>query len=141
MGSHSLLQGIFPIQESNMGLLHCRWIPYHVSHQGSPKDHPRDHPKKINITLCSSKFALAKQVILLWHQQRVADGGLFIPPTIPKKIKSVSPTRPAGRANIISATSPHLPPSLPDIYRDCFFYRGKKYSPNHSSSKIGGRLK
>ena len=36
---HSLLQGIFPTQESNPGLLHCRQIPYHLSHQGSPR-HP-----------------------------------------------------------------------------------------------------
>ena len=27
-GSHSLLQGIFPTQGSNPGLLHCRWILY-----------------------------------------------------------------------------------------------------------------
>ena len=37
VGSHSLLQGIFPIQGLNLGLLHCRQIPYHLSHQGSPK--------------------------------------------------------------------------------------------------------
>ena len=36
VGSLSLLQGIFPTQESNWGLLHCRWIPYQQSHQGSP---------------------------------------------------------------------------------------------------------
>ena len=29
MGSHSLLQGIFPPQGSNPGLPHCRWILYH----------------------------------------------------------------------------------------------------------------
>ena len=33
---HHLLQGIFPIQVSNPGVLHCRQILYHVSHQGSP---------------------------------------------------------------------------------------------------------
>jgi len=33
--SHSLLQGIFLTQESNPGLLHYRWILYHLSHQGS----------------------------------------------------------------------------------------------------------
>ena len=32
-----LLQGIFPIQESNQGLQHCRWILYQLSYQGSPK--------------------------------------------------------------------------------------------------------
>ena len=36
MGSLSFLQGIFPTQESNQGLLHCRWITYQLSHQGSP---------------------------------------------------------------------------------------------------------
>ena len=35
-GSHSLLQGIFPTQGSNSGILHCRQILYHLSHQGSP---------------------------------------------------------------------------------------------------------
>ena len=31
----TLLQGIFLIQESNQGLLHCRWILYQLSYQGS----------------------------------------------------------------------------------------------------------
>ena len=35
-GCHALLQGIFPTQGSNPGLPHCRWILYHLSHQGSP---------------------------------------------------------------------------------------------------------
>ena len=34
VGSLSLLQGIFPTQESNQGLLHCRWIPCQLSYQG-----------------------------------------------------------------------------------------------------------
>ena len=36
VGCHFLLQGIFPTQRSNLGLLHCRQILYHLSHQGSP---------------------------------------------------------------------------------------------------------
>ena len=36
MGSPSFLQGIFLTQESNLGLLHCRQILYHLSHQGNP---------------------------------------------------------------------------------------------------------
>ena len=36
VGSRSLLQGIFPTQGLNRGLLHCRWIPYQLSHKGSP---------------------------------------------------------------------------------------------------------
>ena len=38
-GSHSLLQGIFPTQAVNPGLLHCRKILYCLSHQGSPLSH------------------------------------------------------------------------------------------------------
>ena len=36
VGSLSLLQGIFPTQESNQDVLHCRWILYQLSYQGSP---------------------------------------------------------------------------------------------------------
>ena len=36
-GCHAILQGILPTQGSNQGLLHCRWILYHLSHQGSPR--------------------------------------------------------------------------------------------------------
>ena len=34
--SISLLHGIFPSQESNWGILHCRRILYHLSYQGTP---------------------------------------------------------------------------------------------------------
>ena len=35
---HALLQGIFPTQGANPGLLHCKQILYHLSHQGSPQE-------------------------------------------------------------------------------------------------------
>ena len=35
VGSLSLLQEIFPTQESNPGLPHCRWVLYQLSHKGS----------------------------------------------------------------------------------------------------------
>ena len=37
VGSLSLLQGIFPSQESNPGLLHCRRILYQLSHERSSR--------------------------------------------------------------------------------------------------------
>ena len=37
VGSLPLLQGIFPIQELNWGLLHFRQILYQLSHKGSPR--------------------------------------------------------------------------------------------------------
>ena len=36
VGSHALLQGIFPTQGLNPGLLHCWQVHYYLSHQGSP---------------------------------------------------------------------------------------------------------
>ena len=48
MGSHSLLQGIFPTQGSIPSLLHCRWLLYYLSHPGSP--------------LCLSAAAAAKSL-------------------------------------------------------------------------------
>jgi len=38
VGCHALLQGIFPTQGSNVGLLHCRQILYQLSYQGSLRD-------------------------------------------------------------------------------------------------------
>ena len=37
VGCHAHLQGICPTQGSNLGLPHCRWILYHLSHQESPR--------------------------------------------------------------------------------------------------------
>ena len=37
VGSHSLLQGIFPTQGLKRGLPHCRQILYQLSHKGSPR--------------------------------------------------------------------------------------------------------
>ena len=37
VGCHFLHQGIFPTQESNPGLPHCRRILYQLSHKGSPR--------------------------------------------------------------------------------------------------------
>ena len=37
VGSRSFLQGIFPTQRSNPGVLHCRWTLYQLSHKGSPR--------------------------------------------------------------------------------------------------------
>ena len=37
VGSHSLLQGIFPTQGLYSCLPHCRWILYQLSQKGSPR--------------------------------------------------------------------------------------------------------
>ena len=50
MSCYALLQGIFPTQGCNPGLLHCRWILHHLSHQKSP-----DMTRMLNLTLWSPK--------------------------------------------------------------------------------------
>ena len=52
VSSHSLLQGIFLTQGLDLGLLHCRQICYHPSHQKSP-----------NITICVVKILKSSVVI------------------------------------------------------------------------------
>ena len=42
VGFHALLQGIFPNQGLNPGLLYCRQILYHLSHQGSNECYVRE---------------------------------------------------------------------------------------------------
>ena len=39
VGCQFLLQGIFPTQESNPGILHCRQILYQLSYEGSRKNY------------------------------------------------------------------------------------------------------
>ena len=66
VGSLSLLQEIFLTEESNLGLLHCRWILYQLSYQGSSKSlkcHfifdlvlPKERKKLIFESLISSKM-------------------------------------------------------------------------------------
>ena len=43
MGNLSLLQRIFSTQGSNLGLLHCQWVLYQLSHQGSPNEYACYH--------------------------------------------------------------------------------------------------
>jgi len=46
VGIFSLLQGIFPTQGSNQGLLRCRWILYQLRYQGSSKGSITDEKKQ-----------------------------------------------------------------------------------------------
>ena len=64
VGCHSFLQGIFPTQGSNLGLLHCSQVLYHLSHQGSPKICLRVAPKchKNKRTVKSSRKIQRQQI-------------------------------------------------------------------------------
>ena len=59
VGSRSLLQGIFPTQESKWDLLHCRQILYQLSYQGMST--PRLIHQGMNLCNC---FTTVSQVAL-----------------------------------------------------------------------------
>ena len=68
VGSHSLLQKIFPSQGSNPGLPHCRWVLHQLSYQESPLHYrrlcdwlmnvePHSYGSKIRTWLCSQSVS------------------------------------------------------------------------------------
>ena len=74
MGSLSLLQGIFPAQESNQDLLHCRQILYQLSYQGIPVCFLL-LPNNIPLYVCISSVQLLSHVRLFatpWTAARQA---------------------------------------------------------------------
>ena len=65
MGSPSLLQRIFPTQELNWSLLHCRWILYQLSCQGTKKIQFDCLPKK-EVSLFTVKILI---YIYAWKKE------------------------------------------------------------------------
>ena len=55
VGSLFLLQWIFLTQESNWGLLHCRWILYQLSYQGSRMVNMATENKDQTPVFCATK--------------------------------------------------------------------------------------
>ena len=66
VGCHALLQGIFPTQGSNPGLLHCRQILYHLSHQGSPVSFYNRRKLLLPARVCKVRDSLNKH----WEEGR-----------------------------------------------------------------------
>ena len=67
VGYHALLQGNFPAQGSNPGLLHCRWILYCLCHHVSPTQfrwsqfcwpHPKHHSQVVDTSIKSTLWFL-----------------------------------------------------------------------------------
>ena len=89
----SLLQGIFPTQESNKGLLHCMRILYQLSYEGSP--YTENGKKNLNIprpillpySLCSYSKTRRAKLANLKPWKAAGGGGSCItqvrPPTTP----------------------------------------------------------
>ena len=69
VGCHFLFQGIFLIQGSNPGLLHCRQMLYPLSHQGSPQ--VRHKYSKYFVTIfqnCNEALTSVKEVIIFMKE-------------------------------------------------------------------------
>ena len=65
VGCQALLQGIFPTQGSNPGLLHCRRILYCLSHQGSPS-WADCKSKKLLFWNVIFSYSVQQQVTISW---------------------------------------------------------------------------
>ena len=75
MGCHVLLQGIFPTQGSNSGLLHCRWILYHLNHQESPLKLHKLYSVRSQLKLSDSSAIQSK--VTLQMRAKTVDFTLF----------------------------------------------------------------
>ena len=63
VGCHFLLQGIFSTQGSNLGLLHCRWILYHLSPwEAHAMLHVYSKPTKIDLRYLQLTFILLQLI-------------------------------------------------------------------------------
>ena len=77
VGCHSLLQGIFPTQGSNLGLLHYRQILYHLRHQGSKAGRclPCQYSLLFSVPASHlSKFQNPAQVSSPWEKREQSHG-------------------------------------------------------------------
>ena len=62
VGFHFLLQGIFPTQGSNPGLLYCRQILYQLSYKGSPRRKKKKKQQNTRKTSISASLTMLKSL-------------------------------------------------------------------------------
>ena len=103
MGCHALLQGIFPNQELNPGLLNCRRFLYCLSYQGSPK-----------ISLSSVQFTQSR--LTLCDPMNCSMPGFPVHHQLPESIKLMSIKSVMPSSHLIFCRPllplPAIPPSI-----------------------------
>ena len=73
VGSLSLLQQIFPTQESNQDLLHCRQVCYQLSYE-IKRQQTQIAYSKAETLLCQQRFVQSKLWFFLWSCMDVRVG-------------------------------------------------------------------
>jgi len=128
VGSLSLLQQIFPTQGSNPGLLHCKWILYHLSPQGS---HCTCMQSLFSpVWLCATLWAVACQAPLSreFYRQEYWSG-LPCPP--PGNLLLTQGSNPGllGLQHWQACSLQLAPPGKPSIYtKKCLFSSTEDWS-------------
>ena len=136
VGCHALFQGIFPTQGWNPGLLHCRKILYHLSHQGSsrilervacPFSRGSSWPRNQNGVSCiAGRFFTSWATRQLDHSKSYTDQSRVSGYTEKHKLKtkpnitcSYTPQREITSLDSYSSYS-HSSPYLGPYYSHCF---------------------
>ena len=85
VGSLSVLQGIFPTQGSNRGLLHCGQIIYQLSHKGSPRilEWVLSHVSCVQLSVTPWTMALQAPLSMGFSRQEYWSGFPFHSPRDP----------------------------------------------------------
>ena len=104
VGCHSLLQGIFPTQGPNLGLLHCKQIPYLLSHQGrlmmlDVMEKPNELPGQPNV-IASIQLCVPLTLVLISR---------FFHPTATHSGLHVSHQDPGITSSLVSLPQSGLP--------------------------------
>ena len=104
VGSLSFLQGIFPTQGLNPGLLHCRWILYQLSHKGSPRilEWVLSHVSCVQLSVTPWTMAL-QAPLSMGFSRRKYWSGLPHPPPGDLPNPGIEPRSPALQAHSLPA--------------------------------------
>ena len=105
MGSLSLLQQIFPTQKLNQGLLHCRWILYLLSYQGSPKNEGKIILNRVILFAILWIVAYQTSLSLAFSRQEYWRGLPFPSPGILANPR-IEPRSPALQADTLPSEPP-----------------------------------
>ena len=118
VGCHFLLQRIFPTQESNQGLPHCRQILYCLSHKGSPY---RIHSK------------YQKDPPSMGFSRQEYCSGLQFPSQGDLPDTGIGPRSPTLQADSL----PYEPPGNPKyVWQECRIHRKSQKEPNNHRNVV-----